>query len=665
MGKKCRLNILAIVSLMSLLGLITGCMEKDVYDPNYGKEPLPDPNEYFGFEMRNNVTLSVNYDLPGLVALLEVYDKNPMETVNGTPIKKEGIEALFKIYTDENGKYEGKMEIPASVNSIYLYTSSWGVPRCVKLDIKNNMASFDMSAKLSANQEKSTTRAYPFFPDAGQKVPYTINKTANLYSLCRWGDRGDLNYYVDYDQQKEYTDINPGYVTSVNKVGSENIGSFVSRLMTFFLANGGDNQRLVKESDVTNITTTAEEGTTLDVVFLNKDAAYHNTFGYYYYKTGETANPETLKKYILFPHVYISPELPWFQPILKCGDKVRLKYFDEQGKESDKFPKGYTVGWFVYADGYIFDSTKRKEHVDEIDVTKPLLTSNPASGKPQSFITVKDEKSGTVIIGLEDGGNKSYCDLIFHIEANPGSSIDNPDRPSTDPGEGGGGEKPDAVENRSGTLAFEDIWPSGGDYDMNDVIVEYTRSVFFNTRNMVTKIIDKFNPVHDGAAFKNAFAYQIDSGQYGTVSLDGGDSFEERETSSIILFPNAKTAVTAGKTYTVTRTFGANNTFSKDDLKDYNPYIIVNYVVGQRQRTEVHLPKHNATSFADAALIGSKDDAYYIDRKGNYPFAIDIPKLNFIPVTETKRIDSEYPDFSKWAESKGTSYTDWYDNYKK
>lgn len=60
--------------------------------------------------------------------------------------------------------------------------------------------------------------------------------------------------------------------------------------------------------------------------------------------------------------------------------------------------------------------------------------------------------------------------------------------------------------------------------------------------------------------------------------------------------------------------------------------------------------------------IGSKDDAYYIDRQGAYPFAIDIPILNFKSVTESHRIDSEYPDFSKWAESKGTKYTNWYTN---
>ena len=137
----------AIATAALIGGLLAGCMEKDLYDPDYGKEPLPDPSEYFGFETRGDVKLSVNYDVPGLVALLEVYDEDPMEVVDNVPVKKEGVEALFKIFTDGNGKYEGKMNIPTSVETVYLYTSSWGVPRCVKLDIKDGMASFDMSKK--------------------------------------------------------------------------------------------------------------------------------------------------------------------------------------------------------------------------------------------------------------------------------------------------------------------------------------------------------------------------------------------------------------------------------------------------------------------------------------------------------------------------------------
>ena len=55
--------------------------------------------------------------------------------------------------------------------------------------------------------------------------------------------------------------------------------------------------------------------------------------------------------------------------------------------------------------------------------------------------------------------------------------------------------------------------------------------------------------------------------------------------------------------------------------------------------------------------------ADYIDKEGAYPFAIDIPILNFISVTEKKSIDTEYPNFKAWADSKGEKYTDWYNNH--
>ena len=125
-------NISSVIATAAFIsGLLAGCMEKDLYDPNYGKEPVKGPEEYFGFETRGDVSLDVNYALPGFAALIEVYDIDPMEIVDNTPVKKQGVEALFKIYTDESGKFNGKMNIPTSVKSIYRYTQSWGLPNCI------------------------------------------------------------------------------------------------------------------------------------------------------------------------------------------------------------------------------------------------------------------------------------------------------------------------------------------------------------------------------------------------------------------------------------------------------------------------------------------------------------------------------------------------------
>ena len=67
---------------------------------------------------------------------------------------------------------------------------------------------------------------------------------------------------------------------------------------------------------------------------------------------------------------------------------------------------------------------------------------------------------------------------------------------------------------------------------MNDVIVEYERKVYFDKKNIVTKIVDEFAPVHDGATYVNAFAYQIDAAQIGDkITLPEG-AILEKETDA-------------------------------------------------------------------------------------------------------------------------------------
>lgn len=63
-------------------------------------------------------------------------------------------------------------------------------------------------------------------------MPYLINSGANLYSLCKWGEGGNLTYI--YNSQTGKPDpINNGYVTPQKQVGNELIGNLVERLNSF------------------------------------------------------------------------------------------------------------------------------------------------------------------------------------------------------------------------------------------------------------------------------------------------------------------------------------------------------------------------------------------------------------------------------------------------
>ena len=220
------------------------------------------------------------------------------------------------------------------------------------------------------------------------------------------------------------------------------------------------------------------------------------------------------------------------------------------------------------------------------------------------------------------------------------------------------------------TNGCEDIWPNGGDYDLNDVIIEHKRAISFTSNNYVLKVEDTFVPVQQSGAatYSNAFAVQYVASQRGSIELPAG-AVDETETSSVILFPDAKSV--QGNEFTVTRTF-ADNTLPKKNLEsDLNPFIIAQYTAGADNRTEVHLPKKKATGKANAEQIGAEDDAYYINKDGKYPFAIMLPAttgtegpIRFTPAKETVRIDLVYPDFAKWVESNGATNNDWYLYYQ-
>ena len=668
------------------IGVAVGCAEKDLYDPNYGKEPVKGPEEYFGFETRGDVSLDVNYALPGFAALIEVYDIEPMEIVDNTPVKKQGVEALFKIYTDESGKFNGKMNIPTSVKSIYLYTESWGLPRCMPLEIKDGMVSFDMSnIGASTVKAKNNTRSYGF----QGTVPYVLNGNNKLYSLCKWGEGGSLD---------------SKYMSFEENVGDETVGSLTQRLKNFFNPDGianVDNMNLVTQSRTTNITVT-QDGTALDVIFLNRDAMYNNSFGYYYYKTSKEPDMRgmsDMKKYIIFPNVSFSVYGGQL-PILKCGSKVRLLYFDEQGNAKEEFPAGYTVGWFMYADGY-------NQSENEIDITKQvasgfsnLLASNQVLGQQrQNFVSVKDETSGKVIIGVEDGANNSYCDLLFYVNAS--KTIEDPnDRPVITPDDGNEPEKPDVTETKTGTLAFEDIWPGGGDYDMNDIVLTIQkRKIYTNKENKVTKFELSIDLSAAGATKSIGAAIMLDNVPANAITqpvefsdntlaknfnLNNNNIENGQDYTVIPLFDDAHKVLgrdryeqintvsdyagnTKPKNISFSITFN-NPTISADafNVNKLNVFIIVD---GNRNpRKEIHVAGYQPTKLANTDLFGGNNDnshhaskKYYISKE-NLAWGIMVPS-NFKWPLEYVNIKTAYSQFSDWVTSGGTENEKWWNDF--
>src|SRR5699024_7771287 len=133
---------------------------------------------------------------------------------------------------------------------------------------------------------------------------------------------------------------------------------------------------------------------------------------------------------------------------------------------------GITIGWFMIPDGFEVYKQTSGNKVNIVNPKYGIRYSNNEFNKDNKSVCISlyDEKSKTTVNGFEDGGDKDYTDVFFYLTSTPEEAIYDPNKPTTDPDEEYPPIESDALE---GTLVFEDLWPSQGDYDMNDVVVTY------------------------------------------------------------------------------------------------------------------------------------------------------------------------------------------------
>lgn len=242
-----------------------------------------------------------------------------------------------------------------------------------------------------------------------------------------------------------------------------------------------------------------------------------------------------------------------------------------------------------------------------------------------------------------------------------------------------------------GSLAFEDLWPGRGDYDFNDLVVDYSFEIITNSSNKVSDVISKTVVRAIGAGFSNGYGFQFSNDQIqanqlfvtGYVIEDDVVTLAEnglelgQEIPTVIVFDNAKNIlqsatgfvnVEEGSPYVEPDTVEVNLVFTPGvyeiadlDLVHFNPFIFVNGVRGK----EVHLPDYEPTSLADAAYFGTVDDdsnpatGRYYKTANNLPWAINIAQ-SYDYTIEKSEITSGYFYFGDWAESSGGLYPDWY-----
>lgn len=245
-----------------------------------------------------------------------------------------------------------------------------------------------------------------------------------------------------------------------------------------------------------------------------------------------------------------------------------------------------------------------------------------------------------------------------------------------------------------GTLAFEDLWPAKGDYDFNDVVIDYQFEIITDLSNMLKEVSGTFTLKAFGAGFENGFGFQLANGidpddvtVTGTalteniVSLNPGGTEAGQTRPTIIVFDNAFKQMqhpgigigvntTPGAPYVTPVTFNIKMVFKPStynfadlDIANFNPFIIVNKV----RSHEVHLPGYEPTDLMNVSLFGQDDDrsdpgnGKYFVTDDNLPWAINIYESFDYPI-EKQDILGVHLKFAEWATSGGVLFPDWYKN---
>ena len=294
--------------------------------------------------------------------------------------------------------------------------------------------------------------------------------------------------------------------------------------------------------------------------------------------------------------------------------------------------------------------------------------------------------SSSISSGVLSGGAAAGCSLYIATSAcNPDG---NGSAPIIDTDGDGVADASDCYPNDpnkafcnpfgTSTVAFEDLWPSKGDYDLNDVVVAYNYNVITNASNNVVRVEATYVLRATGGHFNNGFAVQFPINR-SSVSGVTGATLEAGQTKAVLVIfndmraemsmwntvPSQNSSPTV--TYTVAFNVSGAPSLASFGLSGYNPFIW-NGTPGFGRGYEIHLPGMLPTDLANTSLFGTGSDASnlgtgdtYVSNDGRYPWAINIPATYNYPI-EKADINTAYLKFATWVTSGGTQFNDWYAN---
>jgi LruC domain-containing protein len=575
--------------------------------------------------------------------------------------------------TNALGKLDLMYQYSALSNRPWLYTPYIGLPQWTELQPDPSGAASILLGGLPESSSRSGLRL--------SNSPGMLHGFKTFGSWTQMGLPSYLTGTRDVIDQPFLDDIN------LSLPERRPVPSFNPQ----YLASGNDiDVKLVQSADVW-------------VTFIHEGAGHLNVLGYYTYPL---ANPPASRQQIdtlrlIFPNVSFLNS----GGSLRSGDKVYL----------GNFPPNTGIGWFIIANGFSTATGTLRQPIQQIFYSNPNFNPESTPAKRQHNVLLVDQARKKVILGFEDlnrdgTSDDDFNDAIFMVTTNPISALQYGNiQPisfggRTDTDQDGVPDNQDAYptdgraafdnytpsEQGFGSLAFEDLWPAQGDYDFNDLVVDYRFHYISNADNEVIRIHADFKVKAIGASFRNGFGFVLPvsptlissiSGQRlsrNLINLNANGTEQGQQQATIMVFDDAFEVlprISGGlgvntlpnepyrqpDSIRITMQFGNPVPVASLGLPPYNPFIFVN---GERGK-EVHLPGYAPTTLANPAYFGTLKDHTsptmnrFYQTKTGLPFALHMPNSFDYP-SEKNDLMQTYPKIAPWVTSGGQQYYDWF-----
>lgn len=449
------------------------------------------------------------------------------------------------------------------------------------------------------------------------------------------------------------------------------------------------NEAFLTEDDGANIS--LKEEADVFITFIHEGAGYKNSFGYFTFdKNNPPTSPAEIREKIIFPNLSY--------PHLTNGHRLKL----------GTFPAGTSIGFFIAANGFSY-YTGVKERASPYYYSLKGLNPEPNETLRQHNVLLYDDAVKEVIIGFEDlprtWGDNDFNDAVFSVKLTPDTALDttelaeipnandsdadgvpdNQDEYPNDYNRAFSSYYPSATEYV--TLAFEDNWPSTGDYDLNDLVVSEQLRIAYNSNNQVTGFTLSGAIEARGASIQNGFALRLlhlPSSILGSANLTiAGKTYtknaEALQSDLVITLWQDSHVFTSTNEADRCQHF---NTIKECSKFDAIPFTLdVRFTEFQYNLThqqfdffifqtnyrgrEVHFADYPPTDLFDHSQFGKYDDTSdsstgrYFRNRNNLPWAIKIPQKWRYP-REYIDVVWAYPDYEKWVESSGKSAQNWH-----